>query len=495
MVSLPDGLAVVVKRDCPTCELITPVLRQLAGGSERLTVLTQDDPAFPPGIKGVLDDTDLERSWHLNIETVPTVIRIVGGRESARAFGWHRGEWETLTGVRGLGEGLPAERPGCGSKTVDPGMVDELELRFGGVSFASRPVEIGGYEDDVEACFERDWSDGLPVVPPTPVRVLRMLRGTTRDPKEVLGMMPPDYPACTVEKVAINAVMAGCKPQYLPVLIAAVDAVAAPEYNLYGRQTTTHPGAHLIIVNGPIRHELDVNCKGNVFGQGWRANATLGRALRLVLINVAGNQPGITDMATHGHPGKYTFCMGEDEEGSPWAPLHVERGFAPGTSAVTVYCAEAPHNINDQVSKTPQMYLGSAASTMATLGGNGVYRSSLEGEQGIVITSESAHWIAAHGWSKRRVQEFLWEEARQPVRLLRDRGAWGKSPLPDWIDPADDDAMVPIVAQPERIVVLVAGGHQRHMNALLTAGYSASQTRAIGLVDGTPVASVQDFLR
>lgn len=363
----------------------------------------------------------------------------------------------------------------------------------------ARTLEVADRLDGVFELYERydaqGWGDGLPILPPTRAAVEAMLRFTDRHRDDLVAILPPRNGAASVEMIAINAVMAGCRPEYLPLVLAAVEAVAHPDYNLYGRQTTTHPGAHLVIVNGPVRHELGVNCKGNVFGQGVRANATIGRALRLVLINVAGGQPGITDMATHGHPGKYTFCMGEDEEGSPWQPLHVERGFARDTSAVTVYCAEAPHNINDQVSKTPERYLGSAASTMATLGGNGLYRSALEGEQGLVISAESAQWIASFGWSKERVKDYLWHTARQPVKALRDRGAWGKSPLPAWIDPNDDEALVPIVNRPERLVVLVAGGHQRHMNALLTAGYSLSQTRPIARRDGTPVGSVGELAR
>ncbi len=366
------------------------------------------------------------------------------------------------------------------------------------ISPGTRQLDV---EDTLENVFEffdlyyeNGWTDGLPVYPPTERRVGNMLRFSDREASDVVAIIPPRNGAATVEKIAINAVMAGCRPEYLPILITAVEAIVQPEYNLYGRQTTTHPGAHLLIVNGPVRKELDVNCRDNVFGQGWRANATMGRALRLILINVGGNKPGVTDMATHGHSGKYSYCMGEDEEGSPWNPLHVERGLAPETSAVTVLCAEAPHNINDQVSKTPQMYLGSAASTMATLGGNGLYRSGLRGEQGLVLTAESAQWIAEFGWSKHDVKTYLFEHARKPVRELRDRGAWGKSPLPQFINPDDDDAMVPIVGRPEDIVVLVAGGHQRHMNALLTAGYSMSVTRPITLKDGTPIRSTRDFL-
>ena len=366
----------------------------------------------------------------------------------------------------------------------------------------SPPARQFGVEDSLESIFgifdlyyEKGWTDGLPVYPPTAAAVGAMLRYTDRARDDVIAVVPPRNGVATVEKIAINAVMAGCRPEYLPVVIAAVEAMVEPEYNLYGRQTTTHPGAHLLVVNGPLRRELDVNCRHNVFGQGWRANATMGRALRLILINIAGNKPGVTDMATHGHPGTYSFCMGEDEEGSPWEPLHVERGLAPETSAVTMYCAEAPHNINDQVSKTPEMFLGSAASTMATLGGNGLYRSGLSGEQGLVISAESAKWLADFGWKKGDVKRFLYDHARKPVRELRDRGGWGKSPLPPFIDVNDDDAMVPIVKAPENIIVLVAGGHQRHMNALLSAGYSASVTRAITFKDGTPVRSTRDFLR
>ena len=358
-----------------------------------------------------------------------------------------------------------------------------------------------GVEDSLENIFElfdqayeKGWTDGLPIHPPTEAAVNAMLRHTDRERDDVVAVIAPRNGAATVEKIAINAVMAGCRPEYLPVLITAIEAMVQPEYNLYGRQTTTHPGAHLLIINGPIRHELDVNCKHNVFGHGWRANATMGRAIRLILINVGGNKPGVTDMATHGHPGKYSYCMGEDEEGSPWNPLHVERGLAPETSAVTVFCAEAPHNINDQVSKTPEMFLGSAASTMATLGGNGLYRSGLRGEQGLVISSESAKWIADFGWTKDDVKRFLFENARKPVRELRGRGGWGKSPLPEFVDANDDGAMVPIVREPDNIVILVAGGHQRHMNALLTAGYSTSITRPITLRDGTPIRSTKDFL-
>jgi hypothetical protein len=361
---------------------------------------------------------------------------------------------------------------------------------------SSRFIEVEDSSQGVyEYFYEQGWTDGLPIIPPTDEAVAEMLQYTDRAPHAVVAELPPNNGAATVEKIAINAVMAGCRPEYLPVLITAVEAIIVPAYNLYGRQTTTHPGAHLMLINGPLRQELQVNCRFNVFGQGWRANATLGRALRLLLINVGGGIPGVTDMATHGHPGKYAYTIGEDEDGSPWPPFHVDRGYTPDTSTVTLLCAEAPHNVNDQVSKTPALYLGSAASAMAHLGGNPLYRSGLDAEHLLVMTAESAGWLAEQGWSKRDVSAFLFQEARQPLRLLRGRGGWQLGPLAPGVDMHDEDAMVPIVSRPEDILIVVAGGPGRHMNAVLTSSYTKSVTRPITFQDGTPIRSMWDFLR
>ena len=344
-----------------------------------------------------------------------------------------------------------------------------------------------------EHCYEQGWTDGLPVYPPTDDALNAMLRFTDRGRYEVVAEIQPRNGAATVEKIAINAIMTGCRPEYLPVFISAVEAIVQPQYNLYGRQTTTHPGAHLLIVHGPLRKELAVNCRQNVFGHGFRANATLGRALRLIMINIGGNQAGVTDMATHGHPGKYSYCIGEDEEGSPWSPFHVDRGLAAETSAVTVMCAEAPHNVNDMVSKTPELFLGSAASTMSTLGSNTLYTSGNQSEHMLVVTSETAHWLAEQGWSKSAVQAYLFEHARKSVREMRDRGHWDVTPLPDFVDTTNDDSRVPITGRPEDILILVAGGQGRHMNAILTAGYTRCVTRAIARKDGTPILSTREF--
>jgi hypothetical protein len=404
MQALPDGFVIVAKRDCPTCELVVPVMREIADKAGRLTVLTQDDPHFPPNLPNVVDDTDLERSWHLHIESVPTLLRIEGGRETARAFGWHRGEWEALTGIAGLGNALPAERPGCGSRTLDPGLIDELAIRFGNVTFKSRQVEIGGYEDEIEACFDREWSDGLPVVPPTPVRVHRMLQATKRDPMDVLGAMPPDYQPCTVEKVAINAVMAGCKPEYFPVVLAAVEAALDDRFCLHGVIATTMFIGPIVIVNGPIRRMLGMNSGVNVLGQGNRANNTIGRALQLAIRNIGGGKPGMIDRATLGSPSKVGFCFAEDEEGSCWESLAEERGVPKGGSAVTLFAGFGVTGMVDQNSRTPESLARSFAATL-----RGIHH--VKGFPGpdafVVISPEHQRTFREAGWSKARLKQEL----------------------------------------------------------------------------------------
>ena len=330
MVSLPqDGLVAVVKRDCPTCELTAPVLGELARRAG-LTVYTQDDPSFPDTVPGPVHDLALDLSHRLKIEIVPTLIRLEGGREIGRTYGWDRGEWERLTGLRGLGDGLPDQRPGCGAKNVEPGIIERLKVRFNETGLKSRRVEIGDGEDEQEAMFARGWSDGLPLVPPTEERVLRMLDGTARDPQEVIGLVPPALAAATVEKIAINAVMAGCKPEYLPVVLAAVEAVLDEGFAMHGVLATTMFVGPVVIVNGPIRRRIGMNAKGNALGQGNRANAAIGRALQLVIRNIGEGRPQEVDRATLGNPGKLGYCFAEDEEGSCWEPLSVERGLKPG---------------------------------------------------------------------------------------------------------------------------------------------------------------------
>jgi len=235
---LPPGLVAFVKRDCETCQLVDPLLGQL-GTAEPVTVYTQDDLAFPTSI-GAIDDLELEMSWHHDIETVPTLMRVgADGVEQERIVGWSRDQWQAFTGNIELGITLPEFRPGCGSLSVDPSRSEELNARMGGSGLATRRVEFASLEDDFEAMFDRGWSDGLPLVPPTEARVMRMLEGTTRAADEVVANVAPDLVDVTVEKVAVNAVMAGCKPEYLPVVLAAIEAMCTDEFNIHGLLATT----------------------------------------------------------------------------------------------------------------------------------------------------------------------------------------------------------------------------------------------------------------
>jgi hypothetical protein len=404
MPALTDGLAIVVKRDCPTCLMVEPVLRQLAAAGTRIEIVSQDDPSFPEGAGPVTDDRELRRSWDLNIETVPTVLKLEAGREAARAIGWDRAEWEAITGLTGLGPGLPAQRPGCGSITTDPSIADELALKFGNFSFKARQVEIGAWEDEHEAAFDRDWSDGLPVVPPTPVRVWRMLAGTKRDPHEVLGQMPPDYEPVTVEKVAINAVMAGCRPEYMPVLLAAVEAVLDDAFCLHGVIATTMFIGPIVIVNGPARRALGMNAGVNALGQGNRANSTIGRALQLAIRNIGGGKPGGVDRATLGNPGKLGFCFAENEEASSWEPLSVERGCAPGKSAVTLYAGYGVQGIIDQTSRTPESLTASFAAGLRAV----YHPKTYPGPDAVLVMAPDHHRVYREaGWTKARFKDEI----------------------------------------------------------------------------------------
>ncbi len=328
--SAGDGLIAVVKRDCPTCELVGPLLGALQQAGA-VTVYSQDDPAFPEAVSQVADDRDLDASYRLGVEIVPTLLRVKDGREADRTYGWDRAEWSRVVG-RPIGDDLPATRPGCGAANVEPAAQRLLRIRYGETGLKARRVDLGQAEDPIEAAFDRGWSDGLPVTPPTEERVLAMLEGTHRAADEVVGVTPPNLDPCTVEKAAINAVMAGCKPEYFPVVLAALEAVLDPKFNMHGVLATTMYVGPVFVVNGPIASRIGMNGKHNALGQGNRANLTIGRAVQLIIRNVGGGRPGEIDRAALGNPGKLSYCFAEDEAGSAWTPLSTDFGFKAGES-------------------------------------------------------------------------------------------------------------------------------------------------------------------
>ncbi len=338
----------------------------------------------------------------------------------------------------------PLLKPGCSSKAaIDPELAAAM----------SAP----GGTDDIEEMFERGWTDGLPVVPPTPGRVEAMLGGA--DGSASLGLVPPAMGEATLERMAACAVLAGCRPAYFPVVVAAARAALDPAFNLHGQAVTTQPAGQLVVVNGPVRETIGLNSGMGALGPGCRANLTIGRALRLLVTLTGGAMPGRLDRATLGHMGKVGFCIAEDEEVSPWEPLHTERGFQSGQSVVTVIGSDAPLSISDHRSRTPEdlaWVLGwAAASAWSTNWWP------LEEPSVFVICPEHAEMFRAAGWTKQRLRQFMFETVRKPAGVLR-RGE--TTPAVHAADPA---AEIPKWASPEAIVLVVAGGEAGRYSAVL----------------------------
>ncbi len=357
-------------------------------------------------------------------------MRVESGRETARIVGWSREQWEPFTGHPDLGAGLPPTGPAAGRAPTIPDRVAARAARAAGDRLTSRRVPLGPSEDDLEAMFERGWTDGLPVVPPTADRVARMLTGTTRDPSEVVAVVPPDLVECTVEKVAINAVLAGARPDYLPVVLTAVEAACTDEFNIHGLLATTWFSGPVVVVNGPITRAIGMNSGINALGQGNRANATIGRALQLVVRNVGGGRPGEVDRATLGQPGKYTFCFAERETDSPWEPLHVTRGLPSSASAVTLFAGEGPRGIVDQQSRSADSLANSFA---ACLRATTHPKIALAFDALLVVSPEHGRVFREAGWSKERLLDELMSRLQLAgSELVRGAGGIAEG-LPDGV--------------------------------------------------------------
>jgi len=341
------------------------------------------------------------------------------------------------------------------------------------VSTALRSIDVDDAPEAVlEAFVTREWCDGLPIVPPTADRVRAMLADA--EPERALGAMPPLWRTATLEAIAVNAVMAGCRPEYFPVIVAAVDAMLDPDFNLYGVQATTHPVAPLVIVNGAYGQRIGLHSGSGCFGPGFRANATIGRALRLVLMNVGGAWPGRHDMATQGSPAKFSYCIAENEEASPWGPL--KEG-----DSVTVYGGEGPHNVNDHASTTASGILSTVSHTAATLGSNvGWYFS--QSQLLVVLGPEHARTVAGDGLTRADVQRFVYEHARLPLATLKLGGMWGMHDWPAWMMALrDDEVRPPQVPSPDDVLVVVAGGPGKHSSVVPNTCFSRAVSRPIEL--------------
>ena len=351
-------------------------------------------------------------------------------------------------------------------------------------------------DDDFDAInklyMERGWGDGLPLIPPTMERVEKMLAYCDRPWNEPIAKMAPRYGEATPLRLAANAVMAGCAPNYFPLFMLAIEAMCEEPFNLYGVQATTHLCAPLVIVNGPVALELGINSGHNAFGPGTHSNATIGRAIRLALVNIGGAIPMLGDMSTFGAPSKFSYLVAENEAESPWEPLHVERGFAKEASTVTVVGAECPHNINDHESLSGEGILTTIAGTMATTGNNDIYYAA---QPVIVMGPEHAKTVAADGYSKKDAKRFLQQHATLPLGKFSKENIERRFRITfkEKYATAGMDAPVYAVQNADDIIIAVVGGAGKHSAFIPTFGATKAITRALKRKDGQLAKSVEEF--
>jgi hypothetical protein len=430
--------------DCPTSTLALRRLSRLGAHTE-LVCVAEEPPEQAARLArrtGVVfpvlaEPEPFALSRALEIRTVPTAVVVERDGTTAEAIvGWDAGAYERLLSVS-LGEEAPRTKPGCGARWT-------YDAAEGGL-------------DELEDMLERGWSDGLPVVPPTPERVEAMLGG--RDPAGSLGPVPPSHGQATLERVAACAVLAGCRPLHFPLVVAAVEAALEPAFNAHGLAVTTQPAGPVVIVNGPVRDAAGLNSGMGALGPGTRANMTIGRALRLVLTLTGGARPGGLDRSTLGSPGKLGLCIAENEEVSPWEPFHVERGFAPDTSTVTVLSADAPLSISDHRSKTPEelaaVFAVAASATWSP------YWWPMDDDSLFVVCPEHAALFANAGWSKERVRAAIFDAATRPAGELK------RGETTPQVHASDSNEPIHKWTTPERIQIVVAGGEAGRFSAVL----------------------------
>lgn len=468
-----------VKDDCPTCHEVVPLLEiayQKLGSKWPVVLIGQTEEGnkklqekYNLSVP-ILSDSALQVSYDYGIDTVPTLFAATPqGASLEPLIGFVSAEWQDrfsqcaeLAAVEPNWDitwsDLPQWRPGCGSLSVDPVHADRLRAEAENSPLRARRLELGSADDEFEFMFDQGFSDGLPLVPPTPERVLRMLDGCARDPQSLVAIVPPNMGEATVEKVAINAVMAGCKPEYLPVVIAALEAVCTDAFNIHGVMATTMGASPVMVVNGPIRHRLEMNMGVGALGQGNRANATIGRALRLAIRNIGGAKPGGTERSTLGNPMKFTMCFAEWEERNPWSPLHVDRGYEQDESVVTVFgMTSGPTLMVDQDSRSASQLGGSFGLCLES-----VFHPKAHGglEALVVICPEHVDTFIRDGYTKANIRDRIQEVTATPLRnLVADdiSGVGIKAEQAAQMDAAKLDRKVPKFRSPDDIHLVVAG--------------------------------------
>ena len=459
-------LLALVKHDCPVCDQVLPALDRARGDGGRVRILSQSPAEETAAQASRLKltavpelDVDLELSARLDPDAVPAVVLLENGDERGRVEGLDRARLSELAARAGVAlelDGLPERRPGCASVNRDPQVALTLAARRARASgrLRARELELGELEDPIEAMFERGFSDGLPVVPPTPERVVELLEATSRDPQDVVAVVPPYDGEATVEKVAINSVMAGCPPAVFPIVLAAVEAACDSAFALLGLVSTTHPAGPLVVVSGPLADSAGMNSAGNALGQGNRANATIGRALQLVVRNLGGGRPQREDRAAHGQPGKLSACFAERLSDSPWPGLAQERGVPADQTGVTLLAAEAPRLVIDQLARTPEELCASLGQALEWAGHR---RQRFAFDALLVVGPEHGRIFREAGWDRSRTRQELFERSHAPAgELVRGADGIAEGIEQRWVtDPA---APIPKFGSPDQLLLAHAGG-------------------------------------
>ena len=493
-------LLTFIETDCPTCRLTVPYLKRLAEvlgpNGHRVVAVSQDgaqetrelvdayDVSFP-----VLLDMDLDVSRSYDPLSVPALFLVGdGGRIELSEVGFHKGDLNSaaekmLSGlglpvriVADLDDGAPLMKPGCASRHLESAMAvgaveasgeaspEPIDLRPERAPRASR-LTLAEDEDAYEYCMSAGFSPFLPVVPPMAERVDAFLEAIPHPPDRVVGLVPPCFGPATIEKIAANAVMAGCKPEYMEVLIPVVRAACDERFNLHGVQATTHSATPLIILSGPAAKRLGFASGAGVFGNVARANSSVGRALQLMMANLGGALPGEIDMSAMGNPGRFSYCVAENHEESPWEPLHVELGFGQEESTVTLFAAGGLREVSEHTARTGAGVLRTVAATLSMIWS---WRLCGRVEGLVVVCPEHAATLSSDGFSKSDVRDFLFEHTGVPLRAFDHEGTDGTK-LRDSYEEVliDGEPHYRKFKDPSQIRIIVAGGTAGKFSAVL----------------------------
>ena len=490
------ALLVFFETDCPTCQLALPYLNALGNDAVQVIGLSQDDEARTQQFvkdMGISYRVAVDSGWKFtrafDPQSVPAMYLLdERGNVLQTLVGFDKAGLNALAkavnrpAIAPENDGAPAWKPGCGSRHLEP-VADTASAVGAETTLLRRVAEpasritLKDNEDAQEYCRE-NFGDALPVVPPTVERVEAMLKACDLAPQSVVGRIPPIYCEATVEKIAANAVMAGCPPEMMRVLIPLVRAICDENFNAHGVQATTHFAAPLIVMNGPVRKELGFWSRQNVFSNVARANSTLGRALQLMLLNIGGARPDGIDMSALGNPGKFSFCIAENEEDNPWEPFHVDRGFTRDQSALTLFAAEAPRGVSEHTAQKGETLLRAICQALATVWS---YRNCMNQEAIVVLCPEHARTLYRDNFTdKQQVRNFLFENTGVPIRYYAENdngeGTQAKASYREIM--IQGERCYQKFRHPESISIVVAGGTAGKFSAVLgswVAGPTGSQ--------------------